>query len=190
MRSYDHKHPKGNKYSETELRRHRDSWNGKVKGNIGLANQAAVVETDKKVYQLLVKILPWNGSIDFIKNNNFAGGSFIISNLNDLYEFKHNCINPAFEFIDPDLEGLRANLLALINGFTMTIGYETFPTHNEDLNSVPEEWEYEQPERFKKVVNELHDTARKICEIYSDLVKTATRKLGLLPVSMEKHILE
>lgn len=181
MLSYDPKHPKGNKYSQPELKRHRDNWYDKVKGNIGVADRQTVVDTDKQVYELLVKVLPWDGSINFIRTNNFAGFSFENARLRDLYEFEYHCKNPAFEFIDPDLEALRANLLGLIEEFTLTICIETFPTHNVDRNSVPEEWEIEQPERFRKVVTKLHDTATTIVEGYGTLVRTATRKLGILP---------
>lgn len=181
MRSYDHKHPKGNKYSESELRQHRDNWYDKIKGNIGVADIQTVVETDKQVYEFLVKILPWNGSINFIKINNFAGFSFEFARLNDFYEFEHQCNNPAFEFIDPDLEALRASLLELIDSYTLTIERETFPTRTTGWKSVPEEWELEQPDRFDRVVTTLHDTAEQIIETYGDLVRTATRKLGILP---------
>lgn len=58
MRSYDSKHPKGNKYSENKLRQHREKWFEKVSGNIGIANKEAVVETDKQLYQFLIKTLP------------------------------------------------------------------------------------------------------------------------------------
>lgn len=187
MRSYDYKHPKGNKYSESELRRHRDNWYEKIKGNIGVADRGTVVETDKRVYELLIKVLPWDGSINFIRTNNFAGFSFENARLDDLHEFEYHCKNPAFEFIDPDLEALRANLLELVNRFTLTITSETFPTHNVERNSVPEEWESEQPERFNRVVTELHETAKRIIETYGSLVKTATRKLGILPPQMTQQ---
>ncbi len=190
MRSYDHKHPKGNKYTESELRRHRDNWYDRVKGNIGVANRETVVETDKVVYQQLVAVLPWEGSISFIRTNNFAGFSFELSRLDDLYEFEHHCKNPAFEFIDPDLEGHRAKLHALVSAFTTTIMTETFPTRNVGWKSVPEEWEDEQPERFRQVVTTLHETAKQIIETYSSLVKTATRKLGLLPPANRVQLIE
>lgn len=186
MSSYDHKHPKGNKYGESELRRHRDTWYEKVKGNIGIADRNTVVETDKNVYQLLIKVLPWDGSINFIRTNNFAGFSFETARLDDLHEFKYHCKNPAFEFIDPDLEGLRASLISLIDDFTLTIATETFPTHNVERNSVPEEWESDQPKRFHRVVTKLHDTAKQIVETYGSLVRTATRKLGILPPTMAR----
>lgn len=190
QRSYDHKHPKGNKYSESELRRHKDNWYEKIQGNIGIADRETVVETDKQVYQQLVTILPWDKSIGFIRTNNFAGFSFELSRLDDLHEFEHRCNNPAFEFIDPDLEGNRAKLLSLINTFTSTIALETFPTHTVGWNSVPEEWEEEQSERFNRVVTTLHDTANQIVDTYSSLVKTATRKLGLLPPANQIELIE
>ncbi len=121
MRSYDYKHPKGNKYSLPELKKHRDNWYQEVEGNIGIANRDTVIETDKQAYQFLIKILPWEGSISFIRRNNFAGFSFDLDHLKDLYEFEYHCKNPAFEFIDPDMEQLRASLLDSIAEFTMTI---------------------------------------------------------------------
>ncbi len=184
MRSYDHKHPKGNKYSEPELKRHRDNWYDKVKGNIGVADRQTVVETDKRVYEILVSVLPWDGSINFIRTNNFAGFSFQRSLLDDLNKFEYQCKNPAFEFIDPDLETLRATLYELIDSFTMTIATQTFTMSNVEWSFVPEEWELDQPERFDSVVKEIHGTAQKIVETYSALVKTATRKLGILPPAM------
>ena len=187
MRSYDHKHPKGNKYSESELRRQRDTWYEKVKGNIGVAPRAAIVETDKQVYELLVRVLPWDGSINFIRTNNFAGFSFDLARLDDLHEFEHHCKNPAFEFIDPDLETLRASLFGGVDEFTRTIAIETFPTHTSGWNAVPDEWEDEQPERFSRVVNKLHRDAARIVEAYGNLLKTATRKLGVLPSTMIPH---
>jgi hypothetical protein len=190
MRSYDHAHPKGNKYSESELRRHRDGWYGKVAGNIGVAARETVVETDKQVYQQLVNVLPWDGSISFLRTNNFAGFSFDLSRLDDLHEFEYHCKNPAFEFIDPDLEGHRAKLYSLIDEFTWTIATDTFSTNTAGRNWVPEKWEVEQPERFRKVVEMLHSTAKQIVETYGSLVKTATRKLGILQPSTTVQLLE
>ncbi len=67
------------------------------------------------------------------------------------------------------------------------IAIETFPTRNLGRNSVPKEWEEDQPEQFHKVVTRLHGTAEKIVETYDTLVKTATRKLGILPPPMAQQ---
>jgi hypothetical protein len=181
MRSYDHKHPEGNKYTEPELKRHRTNWYVKVQNNSGVAESDAIRETDKKVYEHLLEILPWEGSINFIRGNNFAGFSFKNDHLKELFDFKRNSKNPAFEFIDPDLETYRCELLAKIDEFTSVIVSETYPAHSSGCNSIPEEWEYEQPERFRKVVKQLQDSAADIVSVYTDLSRTATRKLGILP---------
>jgi hypothetical protein len=181
MRSYDHQHPKGNKYTESEVKRHRDNWYAKVLGNTGLADKAVTVETDKHVHQLLLKLLPWGRSISFISNNNFAGFAFEKKRLDDLLEFEYHCRNPAFEYIDPDLEGLRKTLLTQVDQFTQTLGENSFSSGNPGWSSVPAEWEETQPDRFNRVVSALHDTARLIVTTYGDLIRTATRKLGILP---------
>ncbi|HDH17163.1 MAG TPA: HNH endonuclease [Gammaproteobacteria bacterium] len=188
MKSYDHKHPKGSKYSVKELKQHRDNWYRKVDGNIGIANRQEIVETDKRVFQDLVRILPWDGSIDFIRRRNFAGFSFKLDKLDELYDFQYACDNPAFEFVDPDLEGLRSQLLEYILKFNGVVAIETFPTHSPGFNAVPEEWETEQHERFHKVVTLIHETAQNVCETYDALVKNAIRKLGVLPEKNAQHL--
>ena len=181
MRSYDAKHPKGTKYSEAELKRHRDNWYKKVEGTSGLVRSEEAAATDKMVYERSVKVLPWNGSLHFIRHNNFAGFSFELERLNDLYDFEYECESPSFEFIDPDLEGLRVSLRDYIGEFTRLVAHETYSAHTAGWNAVPEEWQDEQPERFKSAVKGLHDAAEGACESYDALVKLATRKLGTIP---------
>jgi len=179
MRSYDSKHPKGTKYSANELIRHRDNWYKKVKNSSGLIRPSEAIATDKEIYTRLAKILPWNGSILFIRHNNFAGFAFYTDSLKNLANFTYQCDDPAFEFIDPDLEGLRSSLCKNIVKFMITIENETFPTNNPDRNSVPQEWEFKQPQRFKDVVESLHHEAQAICDSYDALTKLAVRKLGI-----------
>jgi len=183
MSSYDHNHPKGTKYTNLELIRHRDNWYEKVKNNIGLANKDEIVETDKNIYKVLVKILPWDGSIKFLRTNDFAG-IFERKELDDIQNFAYQCKNPAFEFIDPDLEGLQLQLLGNVSKFMQCFARQTFHTHNAGYSEVPPEWRIGQPERFNNVVESLNDSAELICEDYDNLVRTATRKLGVLPDSM------
>lgn len=76
MTSYDHKHPKGTKYTDSELKRHRNDWYKKIAGNAGIASQGETIEADKKAYSILIEILPWDKTILFIRQNNFAGFSF------------------------------------------------------------------------------------------------------------------
>jgi hypothetical protein len=184
MRSYDNKHPKGNNYTKTELKKHRDNWYEKIKGNIGIADRQSIVETDKKVFQALVNILPWNRSLNFLKHNDF-GGFFKLSKLDDLHAYEYKSNDPAFEFIDPDLEALRARLLDEISDFNLLVGYNTIPTHNVGFNSIDKELKLEDPKAFHKLVSEFNSKAEDIVNTYSTLIKTATRKLGELPSTFD-----
>lgn len=181
MRSYDSKHPKGTKYTENELKRHRDNWFKKVEGLSGLARPEEAAATDNMVYEALVRVLPWDGSLHFIRHNNFAGFRFELERLKDFNKFEYECESPSFEFMDPDLEGLRVSLRGHILEFKRSIEYETFSTDTIGWNSVPAEWEHEQSERFEKIVNGLHNAAKLVCDSYDSLVKLATRKLGTIP---------
>jgi HNH endonuclease len=185
MRSYDAQHPKGTKYSESELKKHRDSWYQKIKESSGLLRREEAIVTDRIVYEQLTQILPWNGSIRFIRTNNFAGFSFNLDHLDDLHRFEYECENPSFEFVDSDLDGLLNQLRHYIESFCGLIAVNTFPTSKLNWNSVPEEWEVEQPKRFSEVVRELHNTAKAVGETYDSLIKLATRKLGILPTPRE-----
>ncbi len=180
MRTYDAKHPKGTKYSESELKTFRDNWYEKVRNSSGVVS-SNTLDTDKEIYRKLLEILPWNGSLSFISENNFAGFSFRVDNLNQLTAFQYLCGNPAFEFIDADLESLKAELLNKINHFQRLIGYNTFPTSNMGFNHVPPEWEVENPTHFYSVVNEVHQSAQSIISTYHQLTRSGTRKLGVLP---------
>jgi len=62
--------------------------------------------------------------------------------------------------------------LSKINEYLTIIATETFPSEsNADWQSVPEEWEEEQPERYKRVVKALHSLADDIVELHGQLVR-------------------
>lgn len=180
MSSYDFNHPKGTKYSTNELNKHRENWYETRK--ISLISQSnKYLEVDKILYDKLIELLPWNGSISFVRQNNFAGFSFSVNKLNNLYDFCQECENPAFEFIDIEMEDKRKYLLEKIEEFLTIIGHETFPVFGKiEVNIVPPEWEIEQGERFRKVFNGLHTLAEKICECYDSLVKIERRKSSIV----------
>ena len=138
---------------------------------------------------MLVSILHWNGSIQFLRENNFAGFAFRWSRLDNLIRFIRECNNPILEFVDPDLEGLRANLLTAIKEFMSELSIQSWPLpHNSEMQQVPPEWEIEQPDRFHSIVKYLHDKADEICNGYDSLVKTAVRKLGVIPTEKDDDI--
>jgi hypothetical protein len=180
MSSYDFKHPKGTKYSEQELKQHRDNWYAKVVHNPTIVPLSEHLKLDRATYDRIRELLPWKKTMHFVRYVNFAGFPFYTKELHDFDTFLAECEDPAFEFIDADLEGGRADLRGAIEAFISLINRETFPTDKSvEMNTVPPEWEIEQPERFKQVVKQLHQRADKICEQYDSLIKLARRKLGV-----------
>lgn len=179
MRSYDHRHPKGTKYTAEELKAHRDRWFTKVEKSVGVGVLPEHLDLDRATFLRLLEILPWNGTILFIRHNNFAGFSFSRDSIDDLYRFLHECQDPTLEFLDADLESLRIEILNPAREFSKLIGYETFPTGTPRHNTVPPEWEIEQPERFARVVDALHAATEQICGAYDRLVALGRRKLGV-----------
>lgn len=186
MRSYDYKHPKGIKYTISELKNHRDNWYKKIKDNIGVANQQEIIETDKKVFEAFVSILPWEGSINFVRLVDFHN-SFETNSLNDFNEIIYRDKNPAFEFVDPDLEGLRIDLISKIKDLMGLIGFRTYPqSHRPEKNEVPKEWRETKSQLYYEVVKLLNDSSAAVCESYDNLIKTAIRKLGIIPNSLNR----
>lgn len=181
MRSYDTKHPKGTKYTEKELIRHKTNWFQKVQNSAGVLPGNLVADTDKIIYQQFLEILPWEGSLKFISNYDFAGSPFDINSLNDLDKFNNLCENPNFEFIDSDLESHKSSLYSKIRQFLRLIATKTFPTNIPRVNSIPQEWEETNPQQFHDTVNKIHNTADAIITEYKSLTKMATRKLGVVP---------
>lgn len=177
---YNVQHPKGSRFTPTELRGHRDAWYAKMKGYDVPVTTPEHIALDRTTYLRIKRLLPPKGGVAFVRQNNFAGFSFPLSALKDLQEYYYdNADDPSFEFLDPILESLRVELFSSTDRFLDLIGTNTFPTHLSGRNTVPPEWEEENPDRFWKVVNDLHRTAKSFCAAYDELVKQGRRKLAV-----------
>jgi hypothetical protein len=121
-----------------------------------------------------------SNTIEFIKNHNWAGFPFRHEILDPIREFYSKWGNsPEREFNDPDLEKIRKNLYENIDGFYGLIVTETFTRHVNAtiLQEVPPEWEYEKPEHFRRVVQDLKEFSKKIVESYAELVRFGRKTL-------------
>ena len=105
-----------------------------------------------------------------------AGFSFDIGRLDDLYNFLNTWNDAEHEFLDKKLEEKRRRLLKLIAEYTHLIGYNTFPT-DRGFQTVPPEWEDEQPDRFHETVKQLHDKAGEVVEAHQQLIRAARKRL-------------
>jgi hypothetical protein len=179
MRSYDFKHPKGTKYSAEELREHRDRWYAKVAAGGGLTPLAEHVAVDKEVFASFQTLVPYYPTLDYLKGRNFAGFSFHMEPFDPLFRYDHYSDRAEYEFLDPELEAARGEFVAAVRQFTRLIGQNTFTTHNPGFSTVPMDWEEKYPERFEKVVTDIHAAADEIERTYAGLIRLARKRLGV-----------
>ena len=126
------------------------------------------LELDRNLFnKIRNELLPQNGAIGFLRENNFAGFSFNTDSIDDVYKIGYENNNSDFEFLNPELETIKEDLVKYIAHFTSLIATQTFPT-NSGRQTVPPEWEIEQSERFLKVVDEIHQTTTNICNKYDE----------------------
>ncbi len=171
--SYNPKHPKGKKYTRSELRGHRDRWYEKVAKSHGLTTNRDYIELDREIFRQIREILPSTGAIKFIRLHPW-GAPFPFSELDQLERFLDHCIRPEFEFIDADIEGLRVSLEESMGEFYVAICLQTSPTDSRyEMLNVSGVWQLKQ-----KAINELNDLSNKVCARYDELIRLGRRKLG------------
>jgi hypothetical protein len=140
-------------------------------------NADSAKEHDRRLFDELTMLLSSDGVIGFLDRTNMAGWSFPHAELHPLHKFNYYWNQPEREFITPELEALRAALWKKVDSYLHIIAFETFPTHNSGYQSVPDEWEFEQPERFWRVVDALHNLAGEIVLLHAELVRTGRARL-------------
>lgn len=130
-------------------------------------------EYDKKLYDELINLLPTSGIIDFLRQQNM-GDTFLDANLDPLWTFDStwNCVNR--EFINTNLENIRKDLWKKTHEYLLIISVETwFVGNSTKLRAIPSEWQFENPERFCKVVDSLHTLTSEIVDLHTKLIRTA-----------------
>lgn len=142
------------------------------------AEHSTAREHDKVLFNGLTSLLRSDGVIGFLNRTNMAGFAFRSAELDPLREFYYEWNAPEREFITPELEKLRQELWSKVDAYYGTISRETFATRsNVDFQTVPPEWEIDQPERFWRVVNLLHTLAAEIVRVHAEFVRTGRAKL-------------
>ena len=131
-------------------------------------------EHDQQLYDQLIALLPTAGIIEFLDQNNMAGFSFVDARLDPLRTFYYEWNRADREFINTELDGIRKQLWAKSDEYLEIIATQTFSSgRSAERRSVPEEWEFEQPERFDKVVRSLHTLAGEIVALHRSLIRKA-----------------
>jgi hypothetical protein len=172
---YNPSHPKGKKYTESELKLHRKNWYEKIQASTGVPSQSNYLNLDSKTYERILELLRSDKLMLFIKNIGFVCGSFSDEILIQLQMFYHETELPEFEFIDADMEGLKAELVDLFEKLNKLIIDHTFSA-GPGFQEIPIEWLDYQQERYMEAENAFIDICPLITEKFESLVKLGRRK--------------
>lgn len=132
---------------------------------------------DKALADALGQLLSSGGVIGFLDQNNMAGFAFPYDRFDPIRTFVYDWSKPEKEFLSPTLEEAKMALWRKADAYFDLLSAETFPTNNPDFHTVPPEWEYENPERFWKVVEEFHSLAGEIVKLHAQFTRLAKREL-------------
>ncbi len=135
---------------------------------------------DKETFNNLLKIMPSNGSILFLRHKDY-GGVFRLDRLDDLMHFTDASERPEFSFIDKNLEKLRRKLLSEVQKFRKAISEKTVnpPGFNPGIMRVkrPEDDPSFTQQQIETSLKELDSLASDLAKTYDELIKTAREKL-------------
>lgn len=177
---YNPQHPRGRKFTESELKAHRDAWYAKVATSGSTTASPEHTNMDRTLFSKIRQMLPSDGDgISFLRNTDL-GGSFELDCLKGLQKFVWLCTSPDFEFMDSELESRRANLFEAAQNFLAAVAEYTFPCPGlRRRNEIPPEWRDTQLTRFENAREKLNDLASEVYVKYEDLIRTGRRRLAV-----------
>jgi hypothetical protein len=178
MRSYDHKHPKGRKFSEAELIAHRNGWYGKYAGAGGSTALPAHLELDRTLFRRIVRRLPYDGIVSELRNR-YGGQPFGRGQLDPLADFLEDCHDPSVEFLDADLDAALAQLRLAVAEYNECVLTHVFVSDDHTELVIHPEMKYSNPDRYYPIVHEIARKEGVLIEAYGALVRMARRKLGI-----------
>lgn len=177
VRQYDPKHPKGIRFTEQELRQHRDNWYKKVEVSGAVCETLEFLEMDRKTYYFLEKYLPRDRLIT-LRDIEFDGGCFRLGYFDEVEYFPRLINDPAYEYLDADLESHKVRMATAISSFTrLSIPY-LFSDDGKFVR-IPPDWADVNPSVFNEGVHVLNAASTEVWNAYVNYIKLCRRKLQI-----------
>jgi hypothetical protein len=180
VKGYDSTHPVGTPFTTSELKQHREAWYEKVRSTQQAEPNEAYVRLDRKLYARIRRILPAYWAHDFLGAMPL-GSIFELRQMDPLLRFRKCCRDPAFEFMNADLESRRSGLREALDCLHTVLC--THHTHDGNGRMVAHwrAWQNLPPMEFQRrqavAIHEIERCAEAAYEAYGDFVRTARRRL-------------
>lgn len=186
----DPNHPKGKRYSEKELRLHRDNWYKKVESGLLSSGTKAVYDEDKALFKKICALFTEDVRYWLIETD--IGSYHPYDVFHDLECLLHGSKDPFYEFINPELEKLKGELFTSLDCF---LAYKATNTFRENIGGqkmcATKLWllnhtnwyphgmtDDEIIDMCHQEVSELHTSAKALWNTYCDFVRQCRRMLS------------
>jgi hypothetical protein len=187
---YNPQHPKGNKYSQNELTKHKENWFEKVNAtgvSISIPEHAVIDrriagEIHTQITREVASHMPVKSSYAFLRGHslwNWFDGNLLLPLDLLLYQFSL----PDMEFIDADLESLRAKFAADLYKALDAMSRIIFPHDRREgwyttggelaIMSSPRE------DEIREAIKDVDALNSKAAKSYEALYNLVRQKLGL-----------
>jgi hypothetical protein len=140
-----------------------------------LSYDSETLQLDKELFSRIRNEFLRSDLIHWVRNHDF-GIAFDPELVIELSKIEDENQKPEFEFIHPRLEKHKTRLVNEINLFDDNIKSYCFG-NREHFISIPPEWEYKQPERFKRAFDELNRSRKRLCDSYDLFIKMVRRMI-------------
>ena len=138
---------------------------------------AVALEPDRVLFSEFMEVLPTAGAVRLLRDRGLPP-YWRQEWIEPLYRFAEDWHDAEREFLDPELETVRSDLLAGVDELLNYIGWNTFVVLG-DRQGIPPEWEYEQLDRALEVTNELVRLGDGVVQAHQTLIRLARRRLAL-----------
>ncbi len=133
---------------------------------------------DQQTFKSFKYYLSLNDFLQWIKDENFGTARFNPKMLQSLKLLEKEYSKLELEFLNPYLEELKLKFVNPALEFKEKLGTNTFQL-SDKVHGLPPEWEWEQPEKFVRVANELNDSATDFYDNYDKFVREC-RKIFMI----------
>ena len=175
---YNDNHPKGRKFTVSELKQHRDFWYKKVRSGGIPSDSAGHIEVDRQVFAEIRRILKSDEIILLLRETSLVT-RIPYSRLDPIYDYLQFIKRPESEFLIPTLEGLRVELNLAMRKLHSLHALETSPLEgNPEYSSVSVYTKMLDGGRhYSKIMAELDRASDEVCFAYDELIRQRRRML-------------